>query len=98
MTRNTRISCYLLLSIVSTFAIQTALAGNFIYPFAQIAKPECRYSKWSELNDECKMPIPRIENANYEKYKKDTKYRRIYSVLWGATYDFGWDSGQGSHQ
>ena len=23
--------------------------------------------------------------------------RRVYSVLWGATYDYGWDMGLGSH-
>lgn len=44
------------------------------------------------------MDLPKIANADYSKYKNDTTYRRIYSVLWGATYDFGWDTGYGSHQ
>jgi hypothetical protein len=43
------------------------------------------------------MPLPRIANADYEKFKADSQYRRIYTVLWGATYDYGWDVGLGSH-
>lgn len=44
------------------------------------------------------MPLPKIEGADYEKYKSNTLYRRVYSVLWGATYDYGWDSGFGTHE
>lgn len=43
------------------------------------------------------MPLPRIVNANYELYKNDSQFRRIYTVLWGGTYDYGWDIGLGSH-
>jgi murein DD-endopeptidase MepM/ murein hydrolase activator NlpD len=43
------------------------------------------------------MPLPRIVNANYESYKNDAQFRRIYTVLWGGTYDYGWDIGLGSH-
>ena len=32
-----------------------------------------------------------------ENGEKDPLYRRVYSVLWGATYDYGWDRGNGSH-
>lgn len=43
------------------------------------------------------MTLPRIEGANYSAYKDNTLYRRVYSVLWGATYDYGWDTGFGGH-
>jgi hypothetical protein len=33
------------------------------------------------------MPLPRIENNNYKKYKKDVEMRLVYSVLWASTYD-----------
>jgi hypothetical protein len=43
------------------------------------------------------MTLPHILNADYVTYKNNTEYRRIYSVLWGSTYDYGWDVGYGSH-
>lgn len=78
--------------------IQSVSAGSFVYPFDQIAKPSCRYSTWSTLDDGCKMALPRISGADYVKYKDNNEYRRIYSVLWGATYTYGWDVGYGSHE
>lgn len=72
-------------------------AGSFVYPFDRIAKPACRYSPWGTLDDGCKMALPRITGADYGKFKDDKEYRRIYSVLWGATYNYGWDVGFGSH-
>ncbi|MDD2891762.1 MAG: M23 family metallopeptidase [Candidatus Gracilibacteria bacterium] len=77
--------------------IQSAVAGSFVYPLDQIAKPSCRFSTWGTLDNGCKMTLPRIEGADYVKYKNNTDYRRIYSVLWEATYDYGWDVGYGSH-
>lgn len=71
--------------------------SDFWYPFAQIAKPSCRKEAWSTLDDSCKIPLPRIVNANYELYKNDSQFRRIYTVLWWGTYDYGWDIGLGSH-
>lgn len=70
---------------------QIASAGSFVYPFDQIAKPACRYSAWSTLDDGCKMTLPKISGADYTKFKDNKEYRRIYSVLWGATYAYGWD-------
>ena len=85
--------------IVSFFflGIQSTFAGSFVYPLDQIAKPSCRYSPWNTLDGDCKMTLPRISGADYAKYKNDKEYRRIYSVLWGATYTYGWDVGYGSH-
>lgn len=77
--------------------IDGARAAGFVYPFDTIAKPSCRFSAWSTLGDDCKMQIPRITAADYTNYKNNTEYRRIYSVLWWATYTYGWDSGYGSH-
>lgn len=88
---------YLFLFFVSIASIQTVSAGSFVYPFDQIAKPACRYSNWGTLDGGCKMALPRIAGADYQKYKDNKEYRRIYSVLWGATYTYGWDVGYGSH-
>ena len=62
--------------------IGSASANSFVYPLDQIAKPECRYSPWSTLDDTCKMKLPRITLADYASYKDNKDYRRIYSVLW----------------
>ncbi len=86
-------ACVLLL-----FGVNDAFADDgFRYPFDQVAHPDCRFSEWSTLDDECKIDMPRIENADYERYKNDFLYQRLYTVLWGATYKYGWDVGQGSH-
>lgn len=82
---------------LSFFQTSSASAGAFIYPFDKIASPSCRFSAWSTLGPECKIDLPRITGADYAKFKTNTTYRRIYSVLWGATYDYGWDVGFGSH-
>lgn len=74
-----------------------AYAGNFVYPFVQVAVPKCRFSAWSSLGDDCKMPIPKIINANYTAFKSDSNFRKIYSILWGSTYNYWWDVWNGSH-
>ncbi len=81
----------LLLLPLFFLAFSEASAGSFVYPNDQIAKPACRYSAWSTLDDACKMKLPLITNADYASYKDNKEYRRIYSVLWGATYTYGWD-------
>ncbi|EKE29175.1 MAG: peptidase M23 [uncultured bacterium (gcode 4)] len=84
-----------ILILLSLFS--EASAGNFIYPFAEVANPKCRFSSWNTLGSDCKIPLPRIEGANYTKYKDNTTLRRIYSILWWATYNYGWDVWYGSH-
>ena len=75
----------------------SAAESEFGYPFTEIAKSSCRKEAWSTLGPECKIPLPRITGADYNKFVQDTSMRRVYSVLWGATYDYGWDIGNGSH-
>ena len=88
----------ILFLVLSLGLLSEADAGSFIYPFDQIAAPSCRFSTWSTLTGDCKIPLPRIVGANYAKYKTDTTYRRIYSVLYEGTYDYDWDVGYGSHE
>ncbi len=66
-------------------------SADFGYPFETIAKPSCRKEAWDALTSECKIPLPKIVGADYTKYSTDMNLRRIYTVLWGATYDYGWD-------
>ena len=86
------------LSLLAFFlGIPSVFAGDFGYPVGQIAKPSCKRQDWKDLASDCKMDLPKIAGADYSKYKTDTTYRRIYSILWGSTYDWGWDTGYGSH-
>lgn len=87
----------LFLSFLFLAGIQITSAGSFVYPLDQVSKPACKYSAWSTLDNGCKMALPRITGADYANFKNNKEYRRIYSVLWGATYTYGWDVGYGSH-
>ncbi|MDD2487749.1 MAG: M23 family metallopeptidase [Candidatus Gracilibacteria bacterium] len=87
----------IIIGLLLSASFYQASAGNFIYPFDKVANPKCRFSSWSSLGSECKIDLPRIANADYTKYKTDSTYRKVYSILWGATYNYGWDVGYGSH-
>jgi len=41
--------------------------------------------------------LPKIKNANYQKYRYNIKYRKIYTMLHASTYFDGRDQGIGSH-
>jgi hypothetical protein len=57
-----------------------------------MSKPECRFQDFQSLSAECKQQLPILKTADYQKYKNDySVYRRIYTVLWGSSYDYGWD-------
>lgn len=72
--------------------------ANFIYPIQQMSKVECRFQEFSTLWSECKMDLPILTPENYTTYKNDSSlYRRVYTVLWGSTYNYGWDVGNGWH-
>ena len=87
----------LLLAILLFASTQETFAWNFIYPFDKVAAPKCRFSKWSSLSDDCKMTLPRISWADYTKFKDDKTLRKVYSILWWSTYNYGWDVWYWSH-
>jgi len=73
--------------------------AEMVYPIQTMSKLECRFQDYSTLWDECKMPLPILKTSDYTKYKNDYNlYRRVYTVLWGASYDYWWDVGNGWHQ
>lgn len=73
-----------------------------IYPLQKISTLECRFQKFSELSDACKMDLPILHTSDYKKYLKQdggyNLYTRIYTVLWGSSYTYGWDVGNGWHE
>jgi len=84
MKKNKFVDVTILFGVLLSFigSIPPVSAGNFIYPFDKIAAPSCRFSNWSSLGDDCKMTLPKITNADYDKFKDDKLMRRVYSVLW----------------
>ncbi len=71
---------------------------SWSYPLKEVSKNECRKIHWDQLSDDCKQPLPEIDNANYNAYVNNPTYRLIYSVLWGGTYNDGWDNDKGGHE
>lgn len=87
----------LLYFFVFILLIPEVNAGNFVYPIDNVAVPKCRFTAWSELTPECKMALPKIVGGDYTKYKDNKDIRKIYSILWWATYNYWWDVWYWSH-
>lgn len=90
---------------VSTINPVPALAGNgsdeIVYPLKEISKLECRFKEFSDLSSNCKQDLPILKPKDYVKYSKQSggynDYTRLYTVLWGSSYKYGWDVGNGGH-
>lgn len=76
--------------------------AKIVYPIQQMSELECRFEIFSSLSSNCKRDLPILNTKDYEKYAtKDggyNDYTRIYTVLWGSSYKYGWDMGFGGHQ
>lgn len=74
-------------------------SAGFVYPIQEMSKVECRFQDFSTLGPDCKMNLPVLQTTDYTKYKNDYNlFRRVYTILWGASYNYGWDVGNGGHQ
>jgi len=49
------------------------------------------------MNDDCKIDLPIIKDADYERYQDITVYRQIYTVLWAAPYSAWWNQSVWAH-
>lgn len=104
----------LVVAIAIGFTANSLFAGSstplfqetteLIYPVSKVTTLPCRaqMKPWSELSDECKIDLPLIKGADYDKYHdamvdKDTSFQSIYTVLRGATYNGQWDMDKGDH-
>ncbi|MDR2541059.1 MAG: hypothetical protein LBD11_04710 [Candidatus Peribacteria bacterium] len=61
------------------------------YPLQEITPTKC-------VGEDCTLPLPTIQNADYFTYRNLPTYRSTYSMLWLSTYFGGRDVGIGSHQ
>lgn len=76
-------------SILLTIGLATARQ----YPIQQVTINNCIAEQ-----ETCTMMLPRILDANYDAYRSNSIYRRIYTVLRGATYPGQRDQWAGSHK
>ncbi len=70
------------------FASGAGLPNNtsFVYPLQKVSTLECRILYREDMPDNCKIDLPIIYGANYDKYKWSPGYRDIYTTLWAAPY------------
>lgn len=84
--------------IFFSFSLSLAYA-EMVYPIQTMSKLDCRFQDYASLWDDCKMTLPILKTSDYTKYKNDySLYRRVYTILWGSSYDYGWDVWNGWHQ
>lgn len=70
------------------FAWGTSLPNNtsFEYPLREVSTLECRTLYRDDMPDNCKIDLPIIYWANYDKYKGSDWYGDIYTTLRWASY------------
>lgn len=79
--------------LIISILLGISFGAAWSYPVRTVTLNNCDDSK--EL---CTFDLPRIYGANYTMYADDPLYRRVYTVLRGATYPGQRDQGQGSHK
>lgn len=65
----------------SSIILMIGISSARQYPIQQITINNCIPEQ-----ETCTMQLPRIIGANYDAYRNNSVYRRIYTVLRGATY------------
>ena len=68
------------------------------YPLKEVSKIDCKKDNRDSLSANCKEPLPRIKDAQYNNYINDTNYTMIYTTLWGASYNTWRAYGKWSHE
>jgi len=70
------------------FAWTVWLPSNdyFVYPLEKVSTIDCRTEYRNDMDPACKINLPRIGNADYERYINSTLHRQLYTVLRAAPY------------
>jgi len=88
---------YILSLLSLSFLISSSYAWT--YPIKQLSKPtaKCKFNLWKNLWPDCKINLPKLTPKDYKTKTHDMFYRRIYTVLWAATYKYWWDQMNWTH-
>ncbi len=83
----------------ATTSVKLESNMSLLYPLRKISSFECRQLMihWNELDENCKINLPIIKNANYDTYRDNSSYTNIYTTLWGDTYNGGWENNKWDH-
>lgn len=95
------LSIFLINSLSPITALEASNNSDIIYPLKEISKLECRFNEFSDLSSDCKQDLPILKTSDYQKYATQNgwynDYTRLYTVLWGSSYTYGWDVWNGWH-
>ena len=73
----------------------SAATDKIVYPLNEVSKLSCRYQDFKDLWSNCKQKLPILHTKDYSKYIKSNwgynEFTRYYTVLWWASYKYGWD-------
>ena len=94
--------------IIITLTLTSELSVNassstdkVIYPLKEISKLDCRFKDFDELSNNCKQQLPILKTKDYAKYASKNwwynDFTRLYTMLWWASYKYGWDVWNGWH-
>ena len=83
-------------------ALDTVKAtSKIVYPLQQISTLDCRFNDFDTLSNDCKQDLPILKTTDYNKYISQNwgynDFTRLYTVLWWASYKYGWDVWYGGH-
>lgn len=88
-------------AVVPVFNTTQASSSKIVYPLQQISKLECRFNEFDTLSNDCKQQLPILKTKDYSKYVSENgwynDFTRLYTVLWGSSYKYGWDVWHGGH-
>lgn len=77
-------------------------SDKIVNPLKEVSTLDCRFTEFDELSSKCKQKLPELNTKDYSKFIKQNwgynDYTRFYTVLWGASYKYGWDVWFGWHQ
>ena len=87
------------MSLIFAWSIGLPNNSTFVYPLQQVSTYECRalMEPWENLDEDCKISLPKIQWVDYETYKDNSFYTSIYTVLRAAPYDENRDQKLGAH-
>lgn len=89
------VGIFMLLLIVLPPEITRSESSKIVYPLQEVAKLECRYEKFSDLDSNCKENLKILKTKDYQKFADSNDwyndYTRRYTVLWWASYTYWWD-------
>ena len=92
----------LLITLLNPLSVRaSSTSDKVIYPLKEVSKLDCRFTEFSKLSSDCKQNLPILNTKDYKKYATlnggYNDYTRLYTMLWWASYKYGWDVGNWGH-